>query len=114
MDVKNLEELKSEWTELVKRIENDFGVEADLQGIVYLIGVQELGMGPKNFSKSEKQDLMHIATCRLLSYYGYYLLAGHDQDGWPHWELTEKLPSLTLKEQDILLKRAAIEYFKEI
>ena len=114
MDLKNLEELKSEWNRLLKRIESDFGMEPDLQGIIYLIGVQELGKGPLNFSKSEKQDLMHIATCRLLSSYGYYMLSGHDEEGWPHWELTGKLPQLSLKEQDILLKRAAIEYFSDI
>lgn len=114
MDLKNLEELKADWNQLLEKIEKDFGVEPDLQGLIYLIGVQELGQGPRNFSKSEKQDLMHIATCRLLSFYGYYMLAGHDEDGWPHWELTGKLPTLSLKEQDILLKRAAIEYFRDI
>ena len=55
---------------------------------------------------------MHIATCRLLSSYGYYELKGLDEEGWPHWKMIMKLPPLTLKEQDILLKQAVLEYFK--
>jgi hypothetical protein len=113
MDLKSLEELRGEWDLLIKKVSLHFDVEADLQGILFIIGIQELGQGPRPFSKSEKQDLMHIATCRLLSYYGYYLLSGHDHEGWPHWELSEKLPVLSLKEQDLILKKSALRYFKE-
>jgi len=80
---------------------------------LFLIGVQELGRGPSNFSKDQKQDLMHIATCRLLSTYGYYELDGLDEDGWPHWRRIGKLPVLTLKEQDLVLKRAVLDYFRD-
>jgi len=113
MDLKSIEELKEEWIQLLKRLESMFDVEPDLQAIIFLIGIQELGQGKRKFSKDEKQDLMHIATCRLLSTYGYYALTGLDEEGWPHWELIQKLPVLTLKEQDLLLKRAVIDYFKE-
>ncbi len=114
MDLKSIEEIRADWARLIYTVERQFGVEADLQGVLFIIGIQELGQGPREFSKSEKQDLMHIATCRLLSYYGYYLLTGHDKDGWPHWELTEKLPTLSLKEQDLILKKSALRYFKEV
>ncbi len=114
MDLKSIEEIKADWARLINTVERQFGVEADLQGVLFIIGMQELGHGPRSFSKSEKQDLMHIATCRLLSYYGYYLLTGHDSDGWPHWELTEKLPPLSLKEQDLILKKSALRYFREV
>jgi hypothetical protein len=89
-------------------------MEPDLQGIIFLIGVQELGQGNRKFTKDEKQDLMHIATCKLLSSYGYYKLEGADDEGWPHWKLVEKLPVLSLKEQDMLLKKAVVNYFKDI
>jgi len=112
VDAQEIEILKVKWEELTLRLEKDFGEKPDLQIVLFLIGVQELGRGPMKFSKDEKQDLMHIAVCRLLSTFGYYTLAGHDQDGWPHWELVSKLPPLTLKEQDLLLKQAAIEYFE--
>jgi hypothetical protein len=111
MDAQDLEILKSKWDSLCKKLTDDFGDEPDLQVVLFLIGVQELGKGPQKFSKDEKQDLMHIAVCRLLSNYGYYELKGLDQDDWPHWELVKKLPPLSLREQDLLLKQAAVEYF---
>ena len=114
MDLKSIEELKEEWNQLLVRLSKDFDIEPDLQGIIFLIGLQELGQGKRKFSKDEKQDLMHIATCRLLSTYGYYALAGVDEQGWPHWERLQKVPVLSLKEQDLLLKRAVLDYFKEV
>ena len=111
MDQQDLQILKTKWESLCHKLTDDFGDEPDLQVVLFLIGVQELGKGPLKFSKDEKQDLMHIAVCRLMSTFGYYELIGLDQDGWPHWELVKKLPPLTLREQDWLLKQAAVEYF---
>ena len=114
MDLKSIEELKEEWTLLVNKLALQFDEPPDLQAIIFLIGVQELGQGKRKFTKDQKQDLMHIATCRLLSTYGYYALTGVDEEGWPHWEMIHKLPVLSLKEQDLLLKRAVIDYFKAL
>ena len=113
LHVKNIELLKVEWEELVEQLNTDFDAELDLQGIIFLIGIQELGQGPRKYGKDEKQDLMHIATCRLLSSYGYYVLKGLDEQGWPHWELVQQMPRMTLGEQDYLLKQAVIDYFKD-
>lgn len=113
LHVKNVEELKADWEELIKKLSIMFDADLDLQGLLFLIGVQELGQGYRKFSKDEKQDLMHIATCRLLSFYDYYILKGLDEEGWPHWELKQSLPTMSLGEQDYLLKQAAIAYFKE-
>jgi hypothetical protein len=112
MDAIDLQNLKAEWEKLCVKLTDEYGEEPDVQALLFLIGVQELGKGPMKYSKDEKQDLMHIATCRLMSQFGYYELEGLDQDGWPHWKLIKKLPPLTLKEQDLLLKEAIIEYFK--
>lgn len=102
------------WEELTLQLADQFGEAPDLQAVIFLIGVQELGKGPQKFSKDEKEDLMHIATCKLLSEFGYYELEGADQDGWPHWKALKKLPPLTLKEQDLLLKQAALHYFENL
>ena len=83
LHIKNVEELKVQWEEVQKRLSSQFDADLDLQGILFLIGVQELGQGFKKFTKDQKQDLMHIATCRLLSIYGYYKLEGVDDEGWP-------------------------------
>lgn len=113
MEQQEIAKIKEEWGILIEKMSDKFNQELDLQGVIFLIGVQELGHGPREFSKNEKQDLMHIATCRLLSNYGYYILQGQDDEGWPHWEMVSELPALTLKEQDILLKQSVIEYLKD-
>jgi hypothetical protein len=112
MDRLDLQLLKEKWEFLSRQLADQFGEEPDLQTILFLIGVQELGKGPMKYSKDEKQDLMHIAVCRLLSGFGYYTLSGVDENGWPVWELVKKLPPLTLREQDLLLKQAVIDYFE--
>jgi hypothetical protein len=114
MEQTELQQLKEQWQSLTVKLADQFGEEPDLQTVIFLVGVQELGKGPQKFSKDEKQDLMHIATCKLLSQYGYYELQGADQDGWPHWKRLKELPPLSLKEQDILLKQAVLQYFGEL
>lgn len=86
----------------------------DLQAILYLIGIQELGLVKKKFTKEEKQDLMHIAVCKLLSYEGYYEFAGRDEDGWPHYDQVRALPKNGVEEQERLLKINTIEYFRQL
>ena len=83
-----------------------------INAVLFLIGVQELGRGVNSFSKEEKQDLMHIAICKVLSYAGFYDLEGIDEDGWPHWKLMRELPHFDLLEQEKLLKMHIIEYFE--
>ena len=83
----------------------------DLNAILFLIGIQELGFVKKVFSKEEKQDLMHIAVCSLLSQDGYYEFAGRDADNWPHWQPAKILRVEGAKEQEQLLKSKVIEYF---
>ncbi len=107
-------ELDRTWAVLLSDIEKMIGKRPkDLNSVVFLIGVQELGQGKRVFSKEEKQDLMHIGICKLLSYSGYYELDGQDKDGWPHWKLVQKLPHFDLLEQEKLLKMHALEYFEK-
>lgn len=70
-----------------------------------------MGKGRRNFTKEQKQDLMHIAICKVLSFSGFYELEGVDEDGWPHWKMMKKLPHFDLLEQEKLLKMHVIEYF---
>ncbi len=85
----------------------------DLNAVLFLIGVQELGSGKQAFSKEEKQDLMHIAICKVLSLSGFYELEGVDKDGWPHWVALKKLPHFDLLEQEKLLKMHVLQYFEQ-
>ncbi|WKN33129.1 hypothetical protein PZB74_07200 [Porifericola rhodea] len=105
-------ELERNWQKLLKRVEEMLGKKPkDLNGLLFLIGVQELGKGFQHFSKEEKQDLIHIAICKVLSLSGFYELEGVDEEGWPHWILIKKLPHFDLLEQEKLLKMHIIDYF---
>lgn len=85
----------------------------DLNTVLFLIGIQELGRWKKSFSKEEKQDLMHIAVCRLLSQEGFFDFVGRDEDGWPHYRQVLEMPPRNTMEQERLLKINAIRYFQE-
>jgi len=108
----SVNEIEVKWKLLLKRLEADFGEDLDLQAVLFLIGVQELGKGYRKFRKDEKLELLHIAICTLLEPYGYYKFLGNDEDGYPHWELNETLPPLKPGQQSSLMKQSAIEYFE--
>jgi len=103
-----------QWNRLLEKLSEITGRKPDMNAILFLIGVQELGKGKLNFTKEQKQDLMHIATCKLLSMAGIYELEFSDQDGWPHWKQIKPLPKLDLYEQEKFLKIQALEYFSEL
>jgi len=109
-------ELDFEWLRVQHIVQKSMRREQlpDLNTVLFLIGIQELGRWKKGFSKEEKQDLMHIAVCRLLSYEGYFEFVGRDADGWPHWKQTHELPKRDVAEQEKLLKLYAVQYFKEL
>ena len=104
-------ELDLEWNKLLVELSEKFG-DLDLQGIIFLIGVQELGKGYQQFKKDEKLEVMHIAICTLLEPYGHYEFIGRDKDGWPHWKINEKIPPLKPAQQAFLMRQAIVDYFK--
>jgi len=107
-------ELDRQWHRLVTELEAVLEKKPkDLNGVLFIIGLQELGKGARRFSKEEKQDLMHIAICKVLSLSGYYELEGLDKEGWPHWKMMKKLPHFDLLEQEKLLKMHVLEYFEK-
>lgn len=109
------DELEAKWEVLLDKLKETVGKRpADLNAVLFLIGVQELGKGIKTFSKEQKQDLMHIAICRLLSTIGIYEFEGLDEQGWPHWKLVSKLPHVDLLDQEKLLKLLSVEYFDQL
>lgn len=107
------EQLKARWDRIVQILSDKFsqGEDLDLDGIVYLIGIQEFGRLNREFKKDEKVNLMHIAICRLLEPYGYYEFDYVDRDGWPHYKVREQLPPLKSGEQTVLMKEAVVQYF---
>ena len=109
------EEMKIRWEAVVGLLSQRFadGERLELDAIIYLVGVQELGQIHRTFRKDEKINLMHIAICRLLEPYGYYEFDYFDEEGWPHYKVLEPLPPLKSGEQSVLMKEAIVSYFLE-
>ncbi|MGJ1433262.1 hypothetical protein ACR79M_17700 [Sphingobacterium spiritivorum] len=111
----NASQVNKSWSVLQGKMAESFDMDIpDIKVMLFLIGVQELGKGPQTFSKREKEELMHIATCKLFSAMGFYELQGVDQEGWPHWELIKPIPNYTLLEQELIIKSLIVDYFQEM
>ncbi|WP_027421305.1 hypothetical protein [Crocinitomix catalasitica] len=104
--------LELKFQELIKKLEVKFGEGLELDTVLLLVGIQELGKGYKDFSKDEKMNLMHIAICTILEPYGVYRFISNDEDGWPHYEKLKAIPHIAGREQEHLLKEATIGYFE--
>jgi hypothetical protein len=107
-------DFNARWEALMADLHARFGRRPDLNALLLLIGVQELGQGLAEFTKEQKQDLMHIATCKLFSLSGHYELERVDDDGWPHYKLLHPVPFANLKEQERMLKWHILEYFDDL
>ncbi|WP_242926272.1 hypothetical protein [Pontibacter vulgaris] len=106
--------LEHRWTNLRAALMKQFGKKPDMNAILFLIGIQELGQGIFNFTKEQKQDLMHIATCKVFSISGYYELERLDEEGWPHYKAVKPIPFANLREQENMLKWHVLEYFDRL
>mgnify|MGYP006174930801 CR=1 FL=1 len=105
-----MKDLEKKWEALINKLEKQFDDEVTLKGILYLIGVQELNFGVKKFDREEKINVLHVATCKLLSSYGYYKFDSIDKDGWPHYTELKALQNLSEEDQGRLIMKAIINY----
>ena len=62
------EQLKSRWEILVEKLSQQFadGDTLDLDAIIYLIGVQELGQFDRKYKKDHKLILLSVSCWRLM------------------------------------------------
>lgn len=107
------DDLQQRWWNLEARLVDRFGKKPDMEAILFLIGIQEFGQIREKFTKEQKQDLMHIAVCRLLSQSGYYEEEGVDAEGWPHFRQLKALPVLDAIGQENFLKDHILLYFEQ-
>jgi len=106
------DDLQQRWWKLEAKLTERFGKKPDMEAILFLIGIQEFGQLREKFTKEQKQDLMHIAVCSLLSQSAYYKLEGKDQEGWPHFRQLKPMPEMDAIEQENFLKDHILLYFE--
>ena len=110
MNVKD--DIQSRWWALEEKLMARFGKKPDMEAILFLIGIQEVGDFRTKFTKEQKQDLMHVAVCSLLSPSGYYELEMVDEEGWPHYRQLKTLPVFNFIEQENFMKDHILLYFE--
>jgi len=107
------DDLQIRWLKLRIKLKENYGIKPDMDGVLFLIGVQELGTGKQVYTKEQKQDLMHIAVCTVLLPSGYYIMEGFDEEGWPHFKQLKALHEFNLFEQENFLKDHVLLYFDQ-
>jgi len=107
------DDLQQRWWNLESRLVERFGKKPDLESLLFLIGIQEYGQIKEKFTKEQKQDLMHIAICTLLTPSGFYELERMDEEGWPHFRQLKAMPDMNPIEQENFLKDHVLLYFEE-
>jgi hypothetical protein len=107
------DDLQSRWWKLEEKLMERFGKKPDVESILFMIGIQELGDIREKFTKEQKQDLMHVAICTVLLPSGYYEFLHVDEDGWPHFGQLKPMPSMHPMEQENFLKDHILLYFQQ-
>lgn len=107
------DDLQIRWFGLEQKLMERFDKKPDVESVLFLIGIQELGDIRKKFTKEQKQDLMHIAICTVLAPSGYYELEKVDEDGWPHFRQLKPMPELNPIQQENFLKDHILFYFQQ-
>jgi hypothetical protein len=106
------DDLQQRWWTLEAKLVERFHKKPDIEAILFLIGMQETGFVRNKITKEQKQDLMHVAICTLLSASGYYELESTDADGWPHFRQLRPVPPMDTITQENFLKDHILLYFE--
>jgi len=108
-------EMDFNWLKVRHFIKDSLNVEElpGVETVLFMIGLQDLGIISTNFTKEQKVEITTLGTCVVLSRYGYFEKRGIDENGWPIWiEKKTFSPANEMEEQKII-KEAIIKYFEE-
>lgn len=107
------DDLQTRWWTLEAKLVERFEKKPDLETILFLIGVQEMGGDAKKYTKEQKQDLMHVGVCTVLTPSGFYEIERKDEEGWPHFRQLKAIPDMNPVEQENFIKDHVLLYFEE-
>ncbi len=107
------DDLQMRWWKLEEKLLLRFGKKPNVEAILFLIGIQEMNWFQKKISKEQKQDLMHVAVCTILSLGQYFEITHYDEDNWPIFIQKKTLPNMSLVEQENFLKDYILLYFEQ-
>lgn len=103
----------SDWPKLTEWLDITLGCADDLEGILFLVGIQELELEYEpDLDKASKQRLVHEGTYCVLERLGCFERVGQEVDGFWIWEPHEDMPEqMSSSQQDLLLRAGILRYF---
>lgn len=108
----NFEELDLEkWQKFERDWKIKFLKKPTIESVLLIVGWQEVPQVKQIPNKQTKEDLLHVGFCKILSLANYFTFSHLDDEGWPHYKTQKELPKLSLREQEVLLKKNILLYF---
>jgi len=103
----------SDWPKLTEWLDITLGCADDLEGILFLVGIQELELEYEpDLDKASKQRLVHEGTYCVLERLGCFERVGQEVDGFWIWEPHKDMPEqMSSSQQDLLLRAGILRYF---
>jgi hypothetical protein len=102
------------WTELCRKLTEMFGIQADLNGVLFLVGIRERGLTFQSFTKEEKFNLIYLGSCTLYREMGLTEITGYDSEGWPVFRQRSPLPAMSEERKEKILQDCALIYFRKV
>ena len=102
------------WNDLCERLSRMFGIDVDINGVLFLVGIRERGLTFQKFSKEEKLNLINLGSCTLYQEMGLIELNGEDHEGWPVFRQKALAPVIAEELKVKTLQDCAIKYFKKV
>lgn len=102
--------LETQWADLCQWAAQTFHRAVSVDGLLFLIGLQETHTSPKRrLEKETKQDLIVEGSFHVLAALGFYQRTETE----PFWQPLAPLPRLNVDEQEKLLRMGLIRYFEQ-
>ena len=102
------------WNDLCEALNELFGIDVDLNGVLFLVGMREQGLSFQPFTKEEKVNLINLGSCTLYQEMGLVKRIGTDSEGWPLFHQNSLAPVIPEDRKLKTLQDCAIRYFQKV
>lgn len=99
------------WAEIKESFKNSYGEYPSVISLLFLVGLAHVPEADGALSKEAKQEVIHVGLCKVLEQENLYTFTEFDEDGWPHFEPTNRTQRLDIEKQENYIKQLLIQYF---
>lgn len=102
---------KKQWAYFKNDFKQQYGEYPSVISTLFVVGLSIIETELNSLTKEEKQDVIHVGLCEILSQEGLYVKTHVDEDGWPHFKATQKTKTLDIEKQETYLRQRILNYF---